>query len=356
MKLFTVGPVQMFPEILEMKSQQVPYFRTDEFSELMHSIDRDFKRLVGTHQSSKTIYLTASGTGAMEAAVENCFTSTDRLLIVVGGTFGKRFSCICDIHGIPHTDIELDTFETLTLEHLAPYGGKGYTGFLVNLNETSTGQLYDINIISSFCRENNLLLMVDAISTFLADPYNMDQAGIDVSIISSQKGLCLSPGMSFVVINQKTIDSRIKNNYDKSLYFDFKNYLLDIERGQTPFTPAIEILCELSSMLRIVKEKGLDDWLTHVNKNAEHFRCCVPEFHASIPHCPLSNALTPVILHKPIAKQVFLELKHRFDIYVNPCGGVLADNVLRVAHVGNLNINDFNVLVDKIKTVLELIK
>ena len=32
MKLFTVGPTQMFPYTLEVASKQLPYFRTEDFS------------------------------------------------------------------------------------------------------------------------------------------------------------------------------------------------------------------------------------------------------------------------------------------------------------------------------------
>ena len=83
--------------------------------------------------------------------------------------------------------------------HLNQYENKDYTMLFVNLHETHTGQLYDIKMLSEFCKRNNLLFVVDAISAFLADEYDMDKYGIDLTIISSQKGLCLSPGMSFCV-------------------------------------------------------------------------------------------------------------------------------------------------------------
>ena len=57
---------------------------------------------------------------------------------------------------------------------LAPYDQQGYTGFLVNVNETSTGVHYDIELISDFCKRNNLFLVVDAISSFLADSFDME--------------------------------------------------------------------------------------------------------------------------------------------------------------------------------------
>ena len=51
---------------------------------------------------------------------------------------------------------------------LYEYDGKGYTGFLVNVHETSTGVHYDIEMISEFCKKNNIFLVVDAISSFFS--------------------------------------------------------------------------------------------------------------------------------------------------------------------------------------------
>ena len=75
------------------------------------------------------------------AVTQNVFTKDDRLLVVAGGSFGHRFFCeICEVYGIPHTAIELRQGHALTPADLAPYAGQGYTGFLVNMHETSTGR------------------------------------------------------------------------------------------------------------------------------------------------------------------------------------------------------------------------
>ena len=76
MKLFTIGPVQMYPCTLQTKSLQLPYFRTIEFSDMMLEISSLLKKLVGTSFDSEVILLTGSGTAAMEAVIENCTNPT----------------------------------------------------------------------------------------------------------------------------------------------------------------------------------------------------------------------------------------------------------------------------------------
>ena len=91
-RLFTVGPVQLRSDILAIGSQQPPYFRTAEFSEMNGQICRSLKQLVHADDGSEVVLLTASGTGAMEAAVINAFSTNDKVLVVVGGTFGRDSS------------------------------------------------------------------------------------------------------------------------------------------------------------------------------------------------------------------------------------------------------------------------
>ena len=94
---------------------------------------------------------------------------------------------------------------------------------LVNCHETSTGVLYDMELIKRFCETNRIFLIVDAISSFLADPYSMKDSGANITILSSQKALALPPGMSYIIADDKA-QQRIQENAVQSLYFDLKNY------------------------------------------------------------------------------------------------------------------------------------
>ena len=55
---FSVGPVQMYEEELEIGAKQPPYFRTDEFSKITLENERIMKKLAKTEDSSKVIFLT----------------------------------------------------------------------------------------------------------------------------------------------------------------------------------------------------------------------------------------------------------------------------------------------------------
>ncbi|WP_406535728.1 pyridoxal-phosphate-dependent aminotransferase family protein [Methanobrevibacter sp.] len=350
--LFTIGPVEMYPETLEIGGKQVPYFRNDEFSNVVFSVNEGLKRLL-FNEDGEIVLLTSSGTGAMEATIMNCFTKEDNLIVIDGGSFGHRFTQICDVHEIPYEAVNVAFGETLTREMIEEkLGNDKFTGLLVNLDETSNGQLYDIKMLSDVCKENDLIFVVDAISAFLADEVNMDKYAIDAVILSSQKALSLAPGLSIVALSERML-KRVEVIDSKSIYFDFKDHLKNAERGQTPFTPAVRIIIELEDMVKRLEEKGVDNIIKETNEIATYFRKRVKEIGLDYPSYPLSNAVTPIIFPDNNADVVYKELIKDYGFVVNPSGGDFAKSMFRVSHVGNQSIECCEALIRAISETLK---
>lgn len=350
MKLFTVGPTQMFEETLKASAKQLPYFRTQDFSDIvLKSVDK-MKKLLNCNVEDQIIYITGSGSAAMEAVLSNSFDSTDKLLIINGGTFGKRFVKLAEIYNVPFDTIDLSYGEQLTISHFNKFDLSSYTALLVNINETSTCQLYNIEMISKVCQENNIYLVVDAISSFLADEYDVKKYGIDCTILSSQKALSLSPGLSIIALNNEFYLNKIKNKKPINLYLNINEHVENMKRGQTPNSPAVGIIIELANRLDNIKD--INDEIKRVSENAKYFRKLALNIGLEIPTYPLSNAATPIIFPKNNARQVFEYLKNNYEIYLNPTGGELEDKMLRVSHLGNLSKEDYDDLIKKMKEVL----
>ncbi|MCR4881488.1 MAG: aminotransferase class V-fold PLP-dependent enzyme [bacterium] len=358
MKHFIVGPVELYPFTKDIYNKDYFYFRTEEFGNMVKENMNRTSKLLNNNVENSLIYLTASGTAAMEAVIENCIANNDKALVINGGTFGKRFCELLKHHNAAYDSINLAWDEKLEWAHLLPYAQKGYTTLFVNLHETSTGQLYDIKILSDFCKENGMYLVVDAISTFLADDYDMEKYGIDVTIVSSQKGFCMSPGLSFISFSQRMKDKVLNNDFVKSQYFDFKDYFKNIERGQTPYTPAVFIMYELKAVLDYIdKIGGKDALLKIIEEKCIHFRKLAKENGLAFPEkYPLSNMLTPIICNDIKAGELVKHLRDKYELCVNPCGGALADKMFRVSHIGNTTVEDFDDLIEKIMLSINEIK
>jgi len=351
---FAVGPVMMSDEISKIGSEPVPYFRTKDFSELMLENEKLLKKFVSAPEKSRAVFLTGSGTAAMDAAVNNLFNREDKLLVINGGSFGHRFCEICEAYSIPFEDIKLENGKALKPEHLAAFAGKGFTGLLINMDETSTGVLYDVKMVGDFCKANNMVFVVDAISAFLTDEIKMDEIGADVVLTGSQKALALAPGVSMMVLSERAVD-RVMNNKPFCYYLDLKSALVNMERGQTPFTPAVGILIQLNARLNQIDSITLEGERANIKAVADDFRNRIKNYPFTIVSESLSNAVTPLSPINPevSAYKIFEILKEEYDIIVCPNGGDLAHKVFRVGHMGSLTIKDndrlFNALDDLVK-------
>ena len=352
---FTVGPVQSCEIVREIGAENVPYFRTEEFSEAMLESERLMLEFVNAPKGSRVVFMTGSGTASMEASVMNILTACDRALVVNGGSFGARFCKICDIHGIPYDEIKLGTGRQLRLEDVKRVAhGKQYTAFLVNKHETSTGMHYDMRLISEYCKQQGLLLIVDCISTFLCDEFDMLALGADVMITGSQKALACPPGVSIIVLSPRALD-RVSENDPKCMYFDIKEALSNQLRGQTPFTPAVQILLQINARLNgILKAGGVSTEVGRARALAEYFRNGIKDLPLEIVSESLSNAVTP--LHPTngmSAYDIFLKLKDEYGIWVCPNGGDLKDKIFRVGHMGCLCEADYDKLISALKEVMQ---
>lgn len=356
---FTVGPVQSAECVKKIGAEDCPYFRTAEFSAVMLESERLIKKFSHAPEGSRVVFLTTSGTGGMEAAVMNVLTKQDRALVINGGSFGHRFCQLCEIHGVAHDEITLQVGEQIKATHLEEVEKRGeggqwkHSALLVNKHETSTGVHYDLPLISAFCRKHGMLLVVDNISSFLADEFDMEKLGADVMIAGSQKALACPPGISVVVLSPRAVE-RVMRNDPKCLYLDLKDALKNQERGQTPFTPAVGTLLQINARLKEIEANGgVATEVAKVKSLAEDFRARIKDLPLKIVSECMSNAVTPLSPTNGMsAYDIFLKLKDEYGIWICPNGGELKDKVFRVGHIGCLSLWDNDILVRALYEVM----
>jgi len=346
---FTVGPVMSGETVRGIGAEQVPYFRTPEFSEIMLENERLVKLFIKAEKDARVVFITGSGTSSMEATVMDVLSPDDKVLVIDGGSFGHRFVQMLELHHIPHSVIKMEFGRNIKKEQLVEFEGKGYTAFLVNVDETSTGVLYDKKLISDFCRRNKMLFVVDAISSFLADDFDMAELGADVVIAGSQKALACPPGISLIVLSKRA-QQRVEQHPIKCMYLSLKEALKNGERGQTPWTPAVGTLRQINIRLREIESAGGVEYETSkISTIAADFRKRIKDMPFEIVSESLSNCVTPLHPTTTSAYDIFTILKDEYNIWVCPNGGELQDKVFRVGHIGALTIEDNIKLVDALK-------
>jgi aspartate aminotransferase-like enzyme len=346
------GPVEMRPDILDLASSQPRYFRTAAFSDWMLALEEKFLRVLGLDSRHQVIFLTGSGTAGMEAVAFNFLPHRDAL-IIASGQFGARMGDIArrrgtsfDIASIDPTLPPQDNLKQIALEQRSIC--------FATVCETSNGYYLDPRLIREAGLPRDALLICDGVSATFIDPFDAHDA--DVLIIGSQKGLGLLPGMSFIVLSDRAIDHIESRERCDSLYFDFKLYLSDMQRGQTPFSPALTILTQLDRALDdIIHGGGLAATTRFRAGLARAFRDRLRHHGVSHLDHHVSNAVTVIDTAAIDAERVVEILRDKHDITVATNAPPMKQTRFRVSHMGHNSAEDMVRVADAIHaSIVEL--
>jgi aspartate aminotransferase-like enzyme len=335
----------MYPETLAIGAEQTPYFRNETFSGIVLECEAWLLETLHAPEGSRVLFLGASGTGAMEAAVTNLVAPGEKVAAVVGGGFGARFAEIARFYGAEVTEIAVGDD---ALADTAPLSAaRDASVLLLNAHETSVGLLYDVASVGRFCREHGQLFVVDAISMYVTDPLDMQGWGIDAVVLASQKGLALPPGLSMVVLSPRA-QRRLRPS--GSYYFDFARALGDGVRGQTPFTPPVTILLQLHQRLEAIAGHGIEAEQRRARRLAERFRAGIAGLPLAFYRRHMPNAMTALTpTDGRSAAEIVARMERRYGMVLTPNGGALADTVFRVGHMGAMTEADIDALIDALK-------
>lgn len=205
------GPTNVPDEVLQaMHRPAIDIYGGDlgaELLEITMSSLADLKTIFRT-EGSAYIYI-ANGHGAWEAALSNVLSAGDTILVLESGRFAVGWGEAGRKMGINIESIENDWRHAIdpakVEERLrADTAGKVKAILMVQV-DTASGCVNDIPAVRAAmdAAGHDALLMVDTIASLACMQYEMDAWGIDVSVGGSQKGLMMSPGLSFVMANEK---------------------------------------------------------------------------------------------------------------------------------------------------------
>ena len=192
-------------------------------------------------------------------------------------------------------------------------------------------------------------MLCDCVSAFLADPFDMTHCGADIMITGSQKVLACPPGISIIVLAPSAVE-RVSTCKVKSMYFNLADVLKNMERGQTPFTPAVGILRQINTRLKEIEASGgADTEIARIAAQAEDFRNKIRELPFEFVSESPANGVTPLHPVRADAFKTFEVLKDEYGIWVCPNGGDMAHTIFRVGHIGYLSHDDNTTLINALK-------
>jgi aspartate aminotransferase-like enzyme len=352
-RLLTPGPTPLFPRAVQAMMGAEIHHRTQDFRDLYLSVLADLQTVLDT--SHDVLVLAASGTGAMEASIANCFSPGDRVIVCSAGKFGERWVELAKAFALDALVIEAPYGKAVQPEALARAlaANPDTRGVFVQASESSTGAAHDVRAMGEIVGRTGALFVVDAITGVGAMPLDIDRWGLDIVIGGSQKALMIPPGLAFLSISPKAWE-RMESARLPRYYFDLRREKKNAAKGESSWTPATSLILGLAEVLKYVKQIGMDKLVA----NAQHLAAATREACVALglelfaPENP-SGAVTAVKSPEGIDSGVIVrEFRQRFGAVIANGQGEMKGRIFRVAHLGYFDIVDLFGLIAGLELIL----
>jgi len=262
-RLMTPGPSMVPEDVLLELARPVIHRRSDEAKKIIVEVTEGLKEVFQTRND--IMILTASGTGAMEAAAVNAVPPGGKALVLNAGHFAARWGHICKAYGINAVMLETEWGQPVEPEQVAAALKEHPDTVCVmgTLSETSTGTGHPVEAIGKVVAQSPAVFAVDGISGVGAMECRTDQWGIDLLCVGSQKALMLPPGLAFLAVSPKAW-AKIDAFDAHSFYFNLKAARKKAKEFDTPYTPAHTLILALRASLARIKAEGIENiWQRH---------------------------------------------------------------------------------------------
>ena len=344
---FVPGPTWVRPAILQELTRPMIGHRSTEFRELFQQINADLKPLFDTRQD--TFVVTSSGTGVMQAALENCVAR--RVLVTTCGAFSERWYNIAESLGLEVDRLDAGWGNAVDpdalADHLARHHRAHYDAVTITHNETSTGVTNDVAALAAVVHEEapDALVLVDSVSGLGGIPVQFDEWNLDICLASVQKCIGLPPGITVTAVSQNALTRAKKHPY-RGTYFDFLSYVEKAKDNSVPSTPSIPHFYALAAQLEhILREEGLEARFARHRRMRELTqertknlaRVAGDPAHASA----TVTALAPVMS----AERIRAEMKQR-GYTLGGGYGQWKETTFRIGHMGDMPVEDLEAMLD----------
>ena len=337
--LFTPGPTPVPPQVLAAMAQPIVHHRGPDFREIYERCLARLKEVFRTE--SEVLLFSSSGTGTMESAVANLCSPGERVCVVTAGSFGDRWAAIADAYGCEVDRLAYEWGETPLAEDLASrLAERAARVVLLTHSETSTGVVADVRALTLAAKDAGAVVVVDAISSLGAVPFETDEWGVDVVVSGSQKALMTPPGLALVSVSQEAWDAR---GTLPRFYFDWERTRKAQAIFDAAFTPAVSLVLGLDVALGLLLEQGLD---AAFERHVRLGRACREGIKAMglelfSPDDDSAAVVTAVRAPEGIdAGELLLLLRDRHGVTLAPGQGALKGKIFRIGHIGFFDVFD----------------
>jgi len=330
------GPVNVDHRVLLSMATAMFNHRGPKFNKLFVDVKEKLRKVLNT--AGEVYFITGSGTAGNEFAVSNLVAPGDKVVVCTNGYFADRLRDTFKVYGANVVEVKSEWGRGVDLETLkSSVDGAAIVAMV--FNETSTGVLNQVREVARIARKAGSLCFVDNVSG-IGNDYEMDPWGIDVTVTATQKGLATPPGAAFVAMSDKAREKAAKTP-KRSFYFNIELFDKAAEDHSTPATPAISVIHALNTSLDQILEEGVEKFVVRHSVNAEAFRRGIAAMGLDLfPERGLASNTVSAIKIEGKARLVANTMRDRFEVIVSAGLGKYRDDVLRVGHMGRVDMKD----------------
>ena len=352
--LLNPGPVTLSERVRAALLGPDLCHRESEFATLQDGLRRKLLEVYSLPAADwAAALLTGSGTAAVEAMIASMVPRDGRLLVVENGVYGERITRIAEIYGITTTRVVAAWGGQLDLDAIAQaLRANRHSHLAVVHHETTTGRLNDLAALAALCREADVQILLDGVSSFGAE--QLDFSGWHIAACAATANKCLHgvPGTAFVVLNRGAL---AKAQVTRSVYFDLREYVARQDGHGTPFTQSVQTFYALDAALDEFTEAG--GWPARQALFRVRMATIRTTLEALGVRALLSEPETSCVLHAfelPAGRTyqaLHDALKARgFIIYAGQ--GALSERVFRISAMGDIGAADLARLCRALQEVL----
>ena len=338
------GPSNIPDRVLRAIDQPIIDHRGPDFAELAKRAFAGMKEIF--NNSGSVFIFPGSGTGAWEAALANCLSPGDKVLMYETGHFSSLWRNVVTRFGLEavmlpgdwRTGVDADAIEKALRQdshHLIK-------AVCVVHNETSTGCISSIADVRQAMdgASHPALLMVDAVSSLGSIEFRQDGWGVDVAVAASQKGLMLPSGLGFTSVSAKALEASKTARLPRS-FWAWDEMAKANADGFFPYTPATNLIYGLVEAFAMMREEGMERVFARHERLGEATRRAVRAWDLEI-QCSEPRHYSPVVTGVRMpdgqsADGVRKIIDERFNMSLGAGLSKLADKVFRIGHLGDFN-------------------
>lgn len=356
-RFFLPGPTEVHPRVLAAQAHPVIGHRGSGMQMLMESVQPGLQELFGT--TRPVMVSTSSATGLMESAVRGGVAR--KLLCLVNGAFSQRFADIAAACDVPFEVLETAWGATNDPGPVADRLASGdFDAVSLVHSETSTGALNPVpELVKAVRQHPGVLVLVDSVTGIGGVPFRTDAWGVDFALTGSQKAMALPPGLAFGVASEAFLE-RARRRPGRGMYLDAVGFSEQLERSQTPTTPAVTLLYALQAQLERIRHETVETrWARH-RAMAERTWAWVEDFSRRWGH-PLrvlsgpglrSPTLTCIHLPREVQGPALVEAVRKRGWVIGGGYGKLKERTFRIGHMGDHTVAELEGLLEVLEDAL----